>query len=110
MIQSERNHSRPVEGRMRTKDEMWAPDTRAGDYCIHGEEDLRILCECPCGCGSFMNLPINVGEKVERKWLWDGNRERPTLHPSIRDLSGCRFHGHLNNGVWTFCGDSGVAA
>ncbi len=85
---------------------MWQDDTQPGDHCVDVKGDY-ILCECPCGCGSFMNLPIATGPKQERKWQWDGNREMPTLAPSIRDLSGCRWHGFLERGIWTPCGDSG---
>lgn len=70
-----------------------------------------IRCICPCGCGGFMNLPVyQTGTAKERtpSWEWDGNETTPTLKPSIRDLSGCRFHGFLTAGVWTFCSDSGV--
>jgi len=78
-----------------------------GSFAIKAD-GTYILCICPCGCGSTMNLPLCQGEKVDRAWLWDGNREKPTLEPSIRDLSGCRFHGFLRAGVWTFTEDSGV--
>jgi len=69
-----------------------------------------ISCTCPCGCGSLMNLPIYLeGEAKPAKsaWRWNGSEDKPTLDPSIRDLSGCRFHGYLKDSVWTFCEDSG---
>jgi len=103
-----RNHSTPVTGRARSQEQLFE-EAQPGDYCVNPAGD-HILCNCPCGCGSMMNLPIMTGEKHEHNWQWDGNRERPTLHPSIRDLSGCRFHGHLQGGVWTFVGDSGAGA
>jgi hypothetical protein len=80
----------------------------AGSFCVN-ENGTYFLCVCPCGCGSMLNLPICTGTKVDRAWLWDGNREKPTLSPSIKDLGGCFFHGVLTQGVWTFTGDSGVA-
>jgi Family of unknown function (DUF6527) len=86
----------------------------AGSFCLpepsaDGEHVLRYLYViCPCGCGMFMHLPIRTGPKVDGAWQWDGNTEQPTLRPSIRDLGGCRFHGHLTSGVWTFEPDSGV--
>jgi hypothetical protein len=34
-------------------------------------------------------------------WSWDGNRERPTVTPSINcnGKAGCGWHGHVNEGV-----------
>lgn len=66
-----------------------------------------IIYICPCGCGQLVSLPIALGDKQERYWFWNGNRDLPTLQPSIRRLDGCHFHGYLTTGVWTFCSDSG---
>jgi hypothetical protein len=101
------NHRTAVTGTRRTHEQMFEDIALAGDYCVNESGD-HILCHCPCGCGSMMNLPIATGEKTPRNWQWDGNREQPTLHPSIRDLSGCKWHGHLQGGVWTPTGDSGA--
>lgn len=98
----------------KTNDEFF---DRQGDLAVDTkgivslEKAGYILCECPCGCGGSMNLPVyREGEPKPAKnaWLLSGTPEAPSLAPSIRDLSGCRFHGHLTDGVWTFCGDSGV--
>jgi len=78
-----------------------------GAFSIN-ESGSHIFCECPCGCGSHMHLPLCTGTKVDRAWLWDGRRDAPTLNPSIRDLGGCKFHGYLTAGVWTFEADSGA--
>ena len=103
-----RNHSTAVTGRVRTHEQLFE-EAQPGDYQVNeGGDD--ILCNCPCGCGSMMNLPIATGEKPEHKWQWDGNREHPTLAPSIRDMNGCRWHGHLQNGIWTPQPDSGAGA
>lgn len=86
---------------------MFADDVTPGSFKIK-EDGTYILCECPCGCGMLMNLPIYSDQKtVNPSWHWDGDREKPTLSPSIRDLAGCKFHGFLQQGVWTFCPDSG---
>lgn len=72
-----------------------------------------ILFNCPCSCGAVIHLPIYFeGEpKPSRSaWIWDGNEDTPSLQPSIKDLRGCRFHGFLTAGYWTFCDDSGVGA
>lgn len=75
------------------------------------EKPGRILCECPCGCGGTMNLPVyREGEPkpATTAWMLSGTPEAPSLGPSVRDVGSCYFHGHLNDGIWTFCGDSGV--
>jgi hypothetical protein len=96
------NHSEPVTATPCAQEtDMWN-DPPAGSFWFN-ESGSYILCLCPCGCGQFMNLPINS----PNKWTWNLNRDKPTITPSIRDLGGCRFHGYLTDGVWTFCADSG---
>ncbi|MCI0433881.1 MAG: hypothetical protein L0271_09525 [Gemmatimonadetes bacterium] len=69
------------------------------------ENDSHLIYGCPC-CGEPRAVPIFTGTKVEKAWLWDGNREAPTLSPSIRhrgDLCtppACSWHGWLRAGVW----------
>lgn len=59
---------------------------------------------CPCGCGSHGCLPIGNGFKPDRgtvgrgTWHWDGNREAPTLSPSVNHIG--HWHGWLRNGMW----------
>ncbi len=48
---------------------------------------------CPCGCGAILGVNFN-------RWTWDGNREAPTISPSIQHLDGCRWHGFLRGGYW----------
>lgn len=72
-----------------------------------GQAKKSLLYICPCGCGELRSIPIREGVKVERAWEWNGNLTVPTVKPSIRHLSGCRWHGFLENGMWNPCGDSG---
>lgn len=58
---------------------------------------------CPCGCGRVHCIPVHKGEKLPGHWLWDGNREKPTLTPSILATVGCRWHGYLTNGEFVSC-------
>lgn len=47
-----------------------------------------------------VSLPIHTaGQEVEKQpsWLWDGNKEAPTLSPSINVID--RWHGYLKNGI-----------
>lgn len=112
---SQRNHATPVHATPVAESE-WTVDGPPGAFCFPADPgDLdgaprRLWSICPCGCGTFMDLPVRVGAKQAGAWLWDGDAERPTVDPSIRDLAGCRFHGWLRGGTWTFEPDSGQGA
>lgn len=71
-----------------------------GAYQFTDEDPPYIIFVCPCGCGQVLNIPVMKGPKVDGAWQWDGNRDVPTLHPSIKRLDGCKWHGWLRNGVW----------
>lgn len=45
--------------------------------------------------GDIVCLPVSAGEK-KPVWQWDGNREAPTLSPSINVIG--RWHGFLKAG------------
>lgn len=75
---------------------------RSGEYKIVGDSDI-VFC-CPCGCGTVVSLPIGTNSLDKRKpWGWNGNKEKPTLTPSILFLSGCKWHGFLTDGVFRSC-------
>jgi hypothetical protein len=116
MMQRIENHKTPVVARRilgLDYSTLEAEPSGAFDIIEH-EADVRgtIRCWCPCGCGNFMVLPIRRAgvphAEGRAEWEWDGNADKPTLQPSIRDMAMCRFHGFLTGGVWTFCEDSGV--
>jgi len=46
--------------------------------------------------GEMGHVPVSVGEKLERRWLWDGNRDAPTILPSIHIIG--QWHGYIRNG------------
>lgn len=54
---------------------------------------------CPCGCGNCSHIPLNHSGG----WNWDGNKEQPTLTPSVQKLVSCSWHGYLTKGVWSPC-------
>lgn len=54
---------------------------------------------CPCGCGEESAVNIEPHGAAPR-WKWDGNREKPTLTPSLHKTAGCKWHGYLRNGEW----------
>jgi len=62
---------------------------------------MGIAFRCPCGCGYTSWLPVT---QEDRGWEWDGNREAPTLTPSILQ-SGlpCKWHGYLTAGEFRPC-------
>ncbi len=53
---------------------------------------------CPCGCGKEGWLPFQPAPSPS--WDWDGNKEAPTLTPSVLQRTGCKWHGWLTAGVW----------
>lgn len=57
---------------------------------------------CPCGCARESFLPMR-GRGHPHEWDWDGNREAPTLTPSIQQVGGCGWHGWLRAGEWVPC-------
>ncbi|WP_425354930.1 DUF6527 family protein [Oceaniglobus trochenteri] len=59
---------------------------------------------CPCGCGLRSFLAFDDGVNPSPHWKWDGNRERPTLSPSVFNTGmPCRWHGWLRQGEWVSC-------
>jgi hypothetical protein len=64
-----------------------------------------LIYNCPCGCGDIRSLPIKKVGSYLGGWGWNGNRDRPTLLPSIKHLAkadgtGCTWHGFLKDGNW----------
>lgn len=108
------------------------PDSRDSCDCrrqpaeaVRSPGDFHIA-EQPDGTGAFyihfvlpegthQNLPIATGPQRPGPWQWDGNRERPTLAPSIKaercdhhDARGNRvmaeiWHGYLKAGRLESC-------
>ena len=88
-------------------------DSRAGDF-VFKDLDCHDITDpakvdtleftCPRTgkyCGSILvghQVKPNMGSTPT--WKWDGNLERPTLEPSINCVSGCGWHGHLQQGEW----------
>lgn len=69
-----------------------------------GSEISRLHFVCPCGCGKVGSIPVDVGKKKDRGWLWDGNETVPTLTPSVFCTGWpCRWHGYLTKGKWVKC-------
>lgn len=58
---------------------------------------------CPCGCGDRSPVHFTTGETTHPRWTWNGNREKPTLTPSLNKTSGCLWHGYLTDGEFREC-------
>jgi hypothetical protein len=62
-------------------------------------ETAGIIFFCP-GCGQLTGCSV-VKHDDHPVWTWDGNREKPTLNPSIlhdAGKGGCGWHGFLTAG------------
>ena len=69
---------------------------------IEGERSVGFAFICPCGCGRQGYLPTDTSTTSPR-WDWNGDRERPSLTPSVQFVGGCRWHGYLTDGEWRGC-------
>lgn len=68
----------------------------------YGSEEIAGLgFRCPCGCGREGWLPFRP--EPSPSWTWNGDRERPTLRPSVLQVGGCEWHGWLTDGEWRQC-------
>ena len=75
-------------------------------YTIDKEDKIVGFIEmCPCGCATIGAVTFDTGslEQKSPKWKWNGNKEKPTVTPSIRRIGGCGWHGYLTNGVFKSC-------
>jgi len=81
-----------------------APGSAQWGVCDLGITKLMYI--CPCGCGDWRSIHVTETSDASKGWRWDGNREAPTLSPSIKHNPGrpgsddCNWHGHLIAGVW----------
>ena len=81
-------------------------DLPAGAFEWMTNQDGKISCMafvCPCGCHTVHAINVGQAELPGSFWRWDGNKERPTLTPSILRCDVCRWHGFLTNGEWITC-------
>lgn len=84
------------------------PD-QPGEFLILGGEDVakRIIFGCPLRPGEYCTVPLSRPNGYKGAvWNWDGDKEEPTLSPSIHCLTeyegkpsaGCGWHGHIKKG------------
>lgn len=72
-------------------------------YAVRGDiAGLNFL--CPCGCGDVFGCSFK--KDGQRGWVWDGNKDAPTLYPSVKPLNADgseHWHGWLKGGEWSSC-------
>lgn len=96
--------TRSTKGNLKTDfDKM----TAAGDFMfstpsIAGNSPSNFLFICPCGCGKLRSVPLKP-HAGSPSWEWNGNKEKPSLSPSVNCLTGCQWHGWITDGVFTSC-------
>lgn len=78
-------------------------DLAAGEYKFTGvmnhEGTHGMAFGCPCGCGDVSAIRFDTSPiEGDPRWHWNGNRESPTLTPSLHKTQGCGWHGYLTNG------------
>lgn len=67
-----------------------------------------IIFMCPCGCGEEGRIRFSNPSDPEREenyptWTWNGDKDNPSLTPSIDRKNTCGWHGYLTNGVFKGC-------
>lgn len=79
-------------------DEGGAPG--AFEYYRDREREVAgMIYMCPCGCGH--QAALSFRPHPSPSWDWDGNRDAPTLQPSVHHVG--HWHGWLRAGVWESC-------
>jgi hypothetical protein len=90
----------------RVEDVEWVC-RKPGAFAFTESGSAMMFC-CPCGCGEFGMLRIDNNRDRSRpqppgsgpSWAWNGDRDRPTLTPSVFRMGGCGWHGFLTDGEW----------
>ena len=70
-----------------------------------GNFDKWACFRCPGGCGEKIMLSLSSRRprwSVRLDWL-----DRPTIHPSIRQMNSCQCHFWVSKGLVEWCLDSG---
>lgn len=84
---------------VRVKDEP----TNKGEFKYYTDSGIKpgviagMRFVCPCGCGGKSSLRFDT--VYASGWAWDGNMDKPTVSPSVKQLV-CGWHGYLRNGRW----------
>lgn len=76
-----------------------------------GGDISGMLFGCPCGCGELKSVSFRPHAVKRPSWEWNGDRNKPTLSPSINILQfneqgqqiGEHWHGWLRDGRFVSC-------
>ncbi|WP_221445042.1 DUF6527 family protein [Pseudomonas fluvialis] len=94
---------------LRTVERHPAPNEISADELVlvkSGGQEKWACFICPCGCGNRMQLSLNP--KVRPNWrVLSDWLNRPTIHPSIRQLNACWGHYWIRSGEVDWCADTG---
>jgi hypothetical protein len=60
---------------------------------------VGLIYVCICGCQGIGSLPFYKYDNHDA-WQWNGDREKPTLKPSIIRKKTCGWHGYLTDGIF----------
>ncbi|NOX41138.1 MAG: hypothetical protein GXP05_11690 [Alphaproteobacteria bacterium] len=72
-----------------------------GYYGREGTSGMSFVCPCGCGNKCYIKFEDSEGAAAAPRWNWDGNKENPTLTPSVFNTGlPCKWHGWLQNGEW----------
>jgi len=80
--------------------------SEAGDFCYYetsgvmparDDQIAGMIIRCP-GCNVESAVSFHPEDRVH--WEWDGDREKPTLSPSLNSVGCCGWHGWLREGQW----------
>ena len=74
-----------------------------GDFCFsgydsNGEPSKMFFRHPQCKLGTC-DIGITKGEAKHPMWHWDGNKEAPTISPSIGCDNRCGLHFSITNGI-----------
>jgi Family of unknown function (DUF6527) len=75
----------------------------AAQWSVCDGEIHSLLFVCPCGCKKVRTVPVKMQPNPAHAWWWDGQKESPTLKPSIQIVGECQWHGWLTAGEWRQC-------
>ncbi|MGE8941514.1 DUF6527 family protein [Leptospira interrogans] len=93
----------------RTSDRHPTPDELPAGLVIVVKDGGRAkwaCLRCPGGCGEKLQLSLNANRRPSWATVFDWLR-RPTVSPSVRQLSACRCHFWIKGGAVEWCADSG---
>lgn len=81
-----------------------------GRLIVVGGKDFQkwAYFRCPCGCGETIMLSLSSARRPRWSVIID-QLGRPTIRPSVRQVSGCFSHFFVRQGVVDWCGDTGRA-